>query len=193
MTSPLSWIATRGLEPGFVLDKLDLAPSSHVPGARHGEGATVAGAALNAWFLVIFGHTDDPLFAEERFKRLSRRGQLLAVRRNATTASCDYWFAGERIWAVSHDGSHPTQLLVEGVDLPPKLSYLRAAARSAFEKGESALAPMQLVPLLLAEDETGFRADGTLPGIVQLGTLAPAAEVALMPPPPAPKPFWKFW
>jgi hypothetical protein len=185
------WVATRGVEPGAVLEALGLVAASRAGGDLHFEGATVAGAVLNGWFLVAFGPDDAAKFEPAIFKRLSRRGEMLAVSADAsgTETSCDYWFAGGHVWRVAHDGRiGASNLAVTGEGHPPTLSYFRSVAN---KPGQLAMAD---VPLRLAFDETGFHQARALPAGVLLGRAAPPAEAeAILAALPPPKPFWKFW
>jgi hypothetical protein len=190
------WIATRGLDPAVALDRFGLAPAARVSGDLPFRGVSVAGGALNGWFLLAFGDDAIGHFTPERFAAASRRCEMLVCERDVAVgaASCDRWFAGSLGWSVRHDPAHgDMDLRIEGPEeVPTYLGYLRKVAGR--EVGEGKLDAMREVPLRLALDETGFHPDRPLAVGVDLGLVVPPdrleSALATLPPP---RPFWKFW
>lgn len=190
------WIATRGLDPGAALERFGLVPAARVAGDLPFRGPSVAGSALNGWFLLAFGTAEMGAFTADNFAAVSRRCEMLVIQRDTGTGatSCERWFGGTLSWSVAHDpAAGPAHLAVLGPDDPPPyLGYLRKVA--VREVGEGKSMAMRDLPIRLALDETGFHPDRPLVAGVDLGivTSPDRLEAVAASLPPA-KPFWKFW
>ena len=187
-----AWGAVRGKPPEVVLDELKLRRTGQA--CDFADPPISGGAIPGGWFIVAYGRYEGPFFAED----VSRDCEVVEVNivESAGFWSAAYWKNGEEVWRVT-ESQESEELSVEGSP-PASLDGARRRFRdasAAFERGEEVETEwLQNVPLVLAQELTGFfhdRIPNTDPPahFEVLESLAPPPP----PPPPPKKPWWKPW
>jgi hypothetical protein len=169
-----SWIAVRGKVPQRIRAELGL---RLVPEGDFCPEALLAGELESGWYVV---EGDIDFARNDRLRNISLGGEVIACALDTSMMfSCaSLWVEGIPAWAVTHDEQRdPFDLSTIG-KLPQQFTEIRARM---FLKQQAAIAAGKNVdcifnvPILLAEDLTGFRS-GYGPGTPDFHLLTPAFQ-----------------
>jgi hypothetical protein len=169
-----SWIAVRGKAPQRIRAELGL---RLVPEGDFSPEALLAGELESGWYVV----EGDIAFARnDRLRTISLGGEVISCALDTSMMfSCaSSWVAGVPAWAVTHDEQRdPFDLSTIGT-LPRQFGEIRARMllkqQAAIAAGKNVDCIFN-IPILLAEDLTGFRS-GYGPGTPDFHLLAPVTR-----------------
>jgi len=181
----LTWVAVEALPPGTALSRLSL--------SRTGRSCAfpfqgVAGLRLpSGWYLVAASGCAHRVAHSASLAALSASCRVVActVEEHVNLATAELWQDGVRAWKVQHQGDEDSQRITHEGAVPRRFHDLLATVEPEGSSNPGGHVHMD-IPLLLAQDLTGFRHDDAGPHLggpvfEQLSDLQPRA------------PWWKFW
>lgn len=160
----LAWVAVETPDVEAALQRLSL--------SRTGERCVfpckgVSGHALpGGWFLVAAMGCDHRIGRDQSLSALSQgcRAVSCAVEEHVNFASTELWQDGQRVWQVQHEGDRDVEHISHAGAVPARFYELLATVEPGDSENLDGHFHMD-IPLLLAQDITGFRHDECNPAV----------------------------
>jgi hypothetical protein len=161
----LSWLAFRDISRETILNLLNLRSTGTRDSVSHGRIGYLE--IPNGWKLILFDHKE---FGDKELNLLSHRNDLVYcfVEEHVMFSKAAAWAAGNEVWSVIHASEVGiSDLQIKGS--PPAIFERIRTAQFAEQKKEEESSEQVdhifEIPVLLAQEVTGFRYDQDIPGV----------------------------
>lgn len=159
----LSWLGFRDVPRDRILGLLNLHSTGKHDSVTHGKIGYLE--LPKGWKLVLFDHKE---FRDKELTLLSQRDEFVYcfIEEHVMFSKAALWKASTEVWSVAHSGEIGALDLKADGALPPRFESIRVALMEKQQKAEeSSVDHFFEIPVLLAEETTGFRYDKEILGV----------------------------
>ncbi len=183
----ISWLAIKGKEPGKIRDELGVSETEEHE--EFPESKINACKLSSQWYLIYINKCESPFVSKNVLESLSNDCEIIAcvIEEHVMYSRSQYWRNGTKIWQVTHDAQQGMLNLEHEGQLPDKFESIHTSsfAEQESEGGEEAEVDYIFeIPLILANNLTGFKHDEDIPGLEYTVLTINKHNSG---------PWWKFW